>query len=128
MSERRGRGEDGIEREVSDPDIMMSRGEIGQPGGTVQMAGGEEEVHGGVVMVAGRALQAAELQGTEVSPATGLHQPDLLLACSLSSHLSQLTVTTLQSQHRQYLGGAAWHPVLAVRNTQISAWSGSTEQ
>ena len=88
MSERRGRSEDRIEREVSDPDIVESRGETGQPGRTVQVAGDQEEVHGGVVMVAGSALQAAELQGTEVSPATGLHQPDLLLGCSVSSHLS----------------------------------------
>ena len=51
------------------------------------MAGGEEEVHGGVVMVAGRALQAAELQRTEVGPATGLHQPDTAWGRALPSLL-----------------------------------------
>ena len=114
---------------MSDLDIVESRGEVGQPGRTIQVAGHQEEVHGGVEMVAGRALQAAELQGTEVSPATGLHQPDHLLGRSVRSHLSQLTVVTgLQSQHGQYLGAPGWQPVLAVENTRILAWTGSTEQ
>ena len=40
-------------------------------------------------MVKGRALQAAELQWTEVGPATGLHQPDTAWGRALPSLLSQ---------------------------------------
>ena len=74
---------------MADLDIVESRGEAGQPQLAVEVAAHHEEVDGGVGMVAGRALQAAELQGEEVGPATGLHQPDPLLARAVTSHLSQ---------------------------------------
>ena len=47
------------------------------------------DLAGGVAVVTGRALQAAELQGTEVGPATGLHQPDTPRGRALSSLLYQ---------------------------------------
>ena len=87
MSERRGRSEDVVQSEVADLDIGESSGELPQPGLTVQVGGDEEEVDGGVGVVPGGTLQAAELQGTEVGPPTGLHQPDTPRGWALPSLL-----------------------------------------
>ena len=82
---------------MADLDIEESSGEPGQPQLAVQVAGDEEEVDRGVGVVAGSALQGAELQGKEVGPATGLHQPDSLLVRAVTSHLSHNTLYSVLS-------------------------------
>ena len=66
-------------------DVVQGTAQLPQPGLAVQVAGDQEEVDGGVGVMSGHTLQAAQLQRAEHT-VPGLRQPDAVLIRGLLWH------------------------------------------